>query len=105
MSDLQFNNIFEAITSDSAEAADLEFRADLMLVIRKIIQQNEWTPRQAADTLCVAQPRISELMNGKVKLFSADKLIGFLAQLGYRIKPSFNPERQRPLTVKVSHAA
>ena len=105
MERLQYDNIFEAITDDAAEAADMEFRADMLLVIRKIIEQKGWTQKEAAAALDVAQPRVSELLRGKLDLFSADKLISFLAKLGYRIKPQFVPERQQPLKVKVRKEA
>ncbi|WP_299205414.1 helix-turn-helix transcriptional regulator [uncultured Amphritea sp.] len=105
MERLQYDNIFEAITDDAAEAADMEFRADMLLVIRKIIEQKGWTQKEAAAALDVAQPRVSELLRGKLDLFSADKLISFLAKLGYRIKPQFVPGRQQPLKVKVRQEA
>jgi len=101
MDRLHYDNIFEAISADTAEAADMEFRADLLLVIRQIIEQRGWSQKEAAGALDVAQPRVSELLGGKLSLFSADKLISLLAKLGYRIKPQYEPERQQPLKVKV----
>lgn len=101
MDNLQFDNIFDAITDNSEEAADLEFRADLMLVIRDIIESKNWSQADAAQALGVAQPRISEITRGKIQSCSADKLIGYLSKLGFRIKPQFQPERQRQLEVKV----
>ena len=41
-----------------------------------------------AEALGVSQPRVSELMRGKIDLFSADKLIGLLARLDVRLRPS-----------------
>lgn len=102
---LQYTNIFDAICDEPEVAADMEFRADMILVIRDIIISNGWEPREIAERLGLRQPRVSELMNGKVKLFSSDKLIGLLAQLGYRFKPQYEPTRQQPLKVKVRHAA
>lgn len=103
MTRLKYDNIFEAITDDTAEAADMEFRADLLLVIRSIIEKNEWNQAEAAQALGVTQPRVSELLRGKLGLFSSDKLVSYLALLGYRIKPQFEPARQQPLKVKVFH--
>jgi predicted XRE-type DNA-binding protein len=103
MERLQFDNIFEATTDDKAEAADLEFRADLLLVIRKIVDENDWSPSETATALGVTQPRISELMRGKISLFSSDKLIRFLSILGYRLKAQYQSDRQKPLQVKVTH--
>ncbi len=105
MDNLQFDNIFDVVAESSEEAADLEFRADLMLVIREIIESKGWSQATAAEELGVAQPRISEITRGKIQLCSADKLIGYLSKLGFRIKPQFEAERQRTLEVKVRQLA
>lgn len=89
MAELTYTNIFDAITEDKAEAADLQFRADLMLVMRDIFEAKGWNPDQIGKALEIKQPRVSELMRGKVDKFSSDKLIGFLAKLGFRFKPVY----------------
>jgi predicted XRE-type DNA-binding protein len=105
MSNLQFDNIFDVITDNAEESADLQFRADLMLVIREIIESKQWNQTEASEALGVAQPRISEIMRGKIALFSSDKLIGLLAKLGYQIRPQFKLGRQKKLEVKVHQHA
>ncbi|MBW8319287.1 MAG: XRE family transcriptional regulator [Rhizobium sp.] len=87
MSKLSYDNIFDAMTEDDAEAADLRFRADLLLTLRKVIESKGWKQAEIAEVLDVSQPRVSELMRGKIELFSADKLIGLLAKLNIRLKP------------------
>ena len=99
MKQLKYSNIFEAITDSAAEAADLEFRADLMLVLRDHF--DGISQAQIGKTLGIPQPRVSELMSGKVDKFSSDKLIGFLATVGIRFKPATVPTAKgRPLKVK-----
>jgi len=99
MKRLQYSNIFEAITDSAAEAADLEFRADLMLVLRDCFGQA--SQAEIGKILGIPQPRVSELMGGKVDKFSSDKLIGFLAKVGIRFKPATVPGvKGRPLKVK-----
>ena len=88
MEKLQYNNIFDVITDDPAEAADLEFRADMMLLLRNYFQSKSWSQTDIMKTLGITQPRVSELTRGKIDKFSADKLIRFLAKIGYKIKPS-----------------
>ncbi|WP_067867163.1 helix-turn-helix domain-containing protein [Neptuniibacter marinus] len=105
MERLQYENIFEAINDDQADAADLAFRADLMLVIRKIIKQKSWKQAEAAAALSIPQPRVSDLLCGKVDKFSSDALIGFLARLGFRFNLQYQSERQKPLQVKVRQEA
>jgi len=104
MEKLTYNNIFDAIVDDSAEAVDLEFRADLMLVIREITRAKEMTQAKVADALDIPQPRVSELLNGKVDLFSSDKLIRFLSRLGFRMKPQFDASLQKAFRVKAISA-
>ena len=89
MERLDYKNIFEAITENAGEAADLEFRADLMLVLRKIFESKKWTQAEIGEVLGVPQPRVSELVRGKVSTVSSDKLIGYLAKLGFRFKPTY----------------
>jgi predicted XRE-type DNA-binding protein len=51
--------------------------------------------------MAVPQPRVSELMTGKVNKFSSDKLIGFLAKVGIRFRPATVPAaRGKPLRIK-----
>lgn len=85
---LKYSNIFEAITDSTEDAADMEFRADLMLVLRDYFRDQGMSQSQIGKKLDIPQPRVSELMTGKVDKFSADKLIGFLARVGIRLKPA-----------------
>jgi predicted XRE-type DNA-binding protein len=85
---LEYDNIFDVMTDSPAEAADLQFRADLMLTLRKLLEERKLRQAEIAEALGVSQPRVSELMRGKIDLFSADKLIGFLARLDVRLRPS-----------------
>ncbi|MDH4412168.1 MAG: XRE family transcriptional regulator [Rhizobium sp.] len=88
MERLDYDNIFDVMAASPAEAADLQFRADLMLTLRKLLEERNLRQAEIAEALGVSQPRVSELMRGKIDLFSADKLIGFLARLDVRLRPS-----------------
>ncbi|MGQ2969254.1 MAG: helix-turn-helix domain-containing protein [Allorhizobium sp.] len=88
MERLEYENIFDVITDSPAEAADLQFRADLILTLRRLLEERKLRQAEIAEALGVSQPRVSELMRGKIDLFSADKLIGLLARLDVRLRPS-----------------
>ncbi|MFN3319267.1 MAG: helix-turn-helix domain-containing protein [Allorhizobium sp.] len=88
MERLEYDNIFDVIADSPAEAADLQFRADLMLTLRKLLEERKLRQAEIAEALGLSQPRVSELMRGKIDLFSADKLIGLLARLDIRLRPS-----------------
>ncbi len=98
---LRYDNIFEAITDNAEEAADMQFRADLVLVLRDCFREKGASQAQIGQILGIPQPRVSELMTGKIDKFSSDKLIGFLAKVGVRFKPATVPAtRGRPLKIK-----
>lgn len=88
---IEFNSIFDAITKDPSEAADMRFRADMMLALRGYFQDRGWNQAKIGAKLGIKQPRVSELMKGKIHLFSSDKLVGFLAKLGFQLAPVFRP--------------
>ena len=67
-------------------AANLQIRADLMQQIRDYIDQQSLTQAQAAQLFGVPQPRISEIVQGKVELFTVDKLINLLACIGRQVE-------------------
>ncbi len=85
-------NVFEDIGFDRAEAANLKVRADLMLDLRKYIEVNGWTQREAAAFFGESQPRISNLLAGEVGRFSVDKLINMLAKAGMQVEIYVKPQ-------------
>ena len=86
------DNVFEDIGFDRAEAANLKVRADLMLDLRKYIEVNGWTQREAAAFFGESQPRISNLMAGEVGRFSVDKLINMLTKAGMQVDINVKPQ-------------
>ena len=86
------DNVFQDIGFDRAEAANLKVRADLMLDLRKYIEVNGWTQREAAAFFGESQPRISNLLAGEVGRFSVDKLINMLAKAGMQVEIYVKPQ-------------
>ena len=86
---LEYDNIFDAITDDKAQASDLQTRSDLMIAIRDIIAVNKWSQAVSAKEMGLTQPRVSDLVNGRIEKFSIDKLMNCLYRIGFRFKPTF----------------
>ncbi len=84
-------NIFADLGFDAAEAANLQVRARLMSRLIDFIEENGFTQQEAADFFGVKQPRISNLMRGKINEFSIDALVNLLAIAGLRISIDFEP--------------
>ena len=73
---------FEALGYAPEEADHLRIRADLMLALEELIAERGWTQAEAARALGVTQPRVSDLVRGKIDLFSIDTLVHLLSQAG-----------------------
>ena len=78
----RFKSVFDAIADTPQEALNLKLRAQLMNEIIDNINHQQWTQKDAAKYLNVTQPRISDLLRGKISLFSLDLLVNMLASLG-----------------------
>jgi predicted XRE-type DNA-binding protein len=72
-------NPFEAVGFEPMEAEHLRIRADLMLEVERLIAARGLTQAEAAKLLHVTQPRISDLMRGKIERFSIDTLVEMLS--------------------------
>ncbi len=86
-------NVFRDLGFDREEAEHLKLRSALMIEIRKVLEAQRLTQAAAAALFGVSQPRISDLVRGKIDLFSIDTLIDMLAHAGVRV--SFVVKRRR----------
>lgn len=77
-------NIFRDLGFQPEEAESLRIRAALMIVLTEHIRQAGLTQKQAAEHLGVSQPRISDLIRGKIDVFSIDMLNAMLSRLGVK---------------------
>lgn len=85
-----FSSAFDALCDTPVEAANMRLRADLMLHISQLIQENGWTQKQAAEHCGLTQPRINDLLTGKINKFSLDALVNIHAQLGQNVALQFS---------------
>jgi predicted XRE-type DNA-binding protein len=82
MTTQRFEHIWDAIENDPKVAASLRARADLMIEITELIRRQRMTQSQAATMLGVTQPRISNLVHGKIDRFSLDMLMDMAVAAG-----------------------
>ena len=78
-------NVFRDLGFPIEEAESLRLRADLMVQIRRLIETRRLTQSAAAKIFGVTQPRVSDLVRGRIDLFSIDTLVDMLARAGVRI--------------------
>ena len=70
----KYTSVWDAIADTPAEAANLRARADLMRQIAGIVKESGWTQSEAARRCGITQPRINELLRGRISRFSLDPL-------------------------------
>ena len=86
-------NVFRDIGFPPEEAEHLLIRSDLMIAIRSLIEERGLTQARAARLFGVTQPRVSDLVRGRIELFSIDALVEMLARAGMGV--SIRLERRR----------
>jgi len=78
-------SVWEALGFSPNEAANLQARAVLMRQIEGIIKEAGWTQAAAAKRCGVSQPRINDLLRGRIDKFSIDALVNMATALGRRV--------------------
>lgn len=86
MSDETFESVWDAIEDTAAAAENLKLRSSVMMALEQHIRAKEWTQAEAARQLGVTQPRISDLVRGKIDLFSLDTLVNMATAAGLHVE-------------------
>ncbi len=86
MSSEEFASVWDAIEDTPAEAENMKLRSALMMALEQHIKAQGWTQGEAARVLGVTQPRVSDLMRGKIDLFGIDTLVNMLTAAGLRVE-------------------
>ena len=81
-----FGSVWDAIADTPEQAANLRARAELMRQIAAIIKANDWKQADAAVHCGVTQPRMNDLLRGRVSRFSIDALVNIATALGRRVR-------------------
>ena len=102
MTDKQrFGSVWDALEDTPQQAASMRARSELMMNLSEVIRERGMTQGEAAALFGVTQPRISDLMRGKINLFSLDTLIDMAATAGMSpmVKVS-KPSAVKPKRIK-----
>lgn len=86
MTKQRFDSVWDAIEDTPAEAENMKLRSELMMALKRHITRTEMSQEQAARLFGVTQPRVSDLMRGKINLFGLDALVNMAAAAGLHIE-------------------
>ena len=79
-------NVFRDVGFPPDEAHNLLLRAALMLRVERFVKEHGLTQAAAAKALGVTQPRLNQLLKGRIEQFSLDALVRMLANAGLRVE-------------------
>lgn len=82
----RFASVWDAIEDTPAQAENMKLRSALMLALKDHIASEGLSQTKAAKLFGVTQPRISDLMRGRIDLFAIDTLVNMLTTAGLRVE-------------------
>lgn len=88
----RFKSVWDALEDSPEQAENMKLRAELMHAIRDHVASLGLTQQQAAARLGLTQPRLSDLMRGRIDRFSLDKLVSIVARTGKHVRIQLSDE-------------
>jgi predicted XRE-type DNA-binding protein len=88
MSNERFESVWDAISDTPAEAENMKLRSALMMALKEHIATKALSQSEAAKVFGVTQPRISDLIRGKIDLFGLDTLVNMAVAAGMHVEMS-----------------
>ena len=82
----RFASIWDAIEPSRAKAANMKARAEMMIAIRETVADWGTTQTTAAKRLGLTQPRMNDLLRGRIDKFSLDALMNLATRAGLAVR-------------------
>jgi predicted XRE-type DNA-binding protein len=79
---IEFNSVWDALADTPEAAANLRLRSELMRQINALIESQDLTQTQAAQQCGITQPRMNDLLRGRISRFSLDALVNIATAAG-----------------------
>jgi predicted XRE-type DNA-binding protein len=86
MSNKKFTSVWDAIEDTPEEAENMKLRSALMTALKEYLERTGLSQLEAAKLFGVTQPRVSDLMRGKINLFAIDALVNMAAAAGMHVE-------------------
>jgi predicted XRE-type DNA-binding protein len=86
MSNETFASVWDAIEDTPEQATNMKLRSSLMMALQEYVTREGLSQSQAAKIFGITQPRVSDLMRGKIGLFALDTLVNMLTAAGLQVE-------------------
>ncbi|HEY1772941.1 MAG TPA: XRE family transcriptional regulator [Gammaproteobacteria bacterium] len=81
----KFHSVWDAIEDSSEEAANMKVRAELMITLQERVKHQHGTQAEKAEKLGLNQPRLNDLLKGRINKFSLDALVNIASKAGLQV--------------------
>jgi predicted XRE-type DNA-binding protein len=81
-----YANVWDALEDRPNLAATMTMRSEVMIAIKEKVRSWDTTQAQAARRLGITQPRLNDLLHGKINKFSLDTLMTLATRAGLKVK-------------------
>jgi predicted XRE-type DNA-binding protein len=82
----RFASVWDAVEDDPGQAENMKLRSALMMALRAHLEKLKMSQSQSAKLFGITQPRVSDLMRGKIDLFALDSLVNMAAAAGLSVE-------------------
>jgi predicted XRE-type DNA-binding protein len=82
----RFASVWDALEASPSAAAHMRLRANLMVHLQEWLAAQEGTQQTKADALGISQPRLNDLLQGKIERFSLDTLVDLAQAQGAKVE-------------------
>jgi predicted XRE-type DNA-binding protein len=86
MDQQEYANVWDALSDTPEESAKMTMRSNLLIALEQKVKSWEVTQTEAARRLGVTQPRLNELLRGKIDKFSLDELLNLAIHAGISVR-------------------
>ena len=81
-----FRSVWDALEDSTVEAANMKARSELMIAVTNRIESWGLSQAEAAQRIGITQPRLNDLLRGRINRFSLDALVNLAAKAGLAVR-------------------
>lgn len=84
----KFKSVWDALEETPAQAENMKLRSSLMMAISEYVKKSELTQKEVAKQMGTTQPRLNDVIKGRIEKCTVDRLVNMLATVGYKVEVS-----------------
>lgn len=81
----KYHSVWDALEGFPEEAANMKVRAELMITLQERVKRQAGSQAEKAEKLGLSQPRLNDLLRGRLTKFSLDALVNIASRAGLKV--------------------